>query len=260
MDKALWKGIVTFDSVNLPVKLYTAVHNGRVQFHLLHDKDHVRLRQEYVCSEDGESVPIEHRLKGYEVRKDHYVVIDSKELEKFAPKADHEIRVHEFVSMSEIDPRFFSHPWLVGPDGDDKGFAVLAKAISKSGLAGICEWTMRGEAYLGAMIASGGALALVSLRYADEVIPVSSVSIKDLKLDKREIEIAQYLIDQLSTEFNYKEYRDEYQDKLRELIDKKAKGEKIKVVKIKEPVPTESSELLAALQKSVKATRRVGHA
>jgi DNA end-binding protein Ku len=260
MDKALWKGVVTFGDVHLPVKLYAAVHEERVQFHLLHDKDHVRLRSEYVCSEDGEPVPNEHRVKGFEIKRDHYVVIDPEEIKKLAPESDRTIKVLEFVDVSEIDPCLYLHPWLLGPDGDEKTFGVLANAMSKSGLAGICRWAMRGEAYLGAMVVSGGALALVSLIYADEVVPVSKVAIKEVKLDKREVEIAEYLIEQLSTEYNYDEYHDEFQVKVRELIEKKAKGEKIKAVKVKVSMPTESSELLVALQKSVKRTGMVAHA
>jgi DNA end-binding protein Ku len=260
MDKALWKGVVTFSDVKLPVKLYAAVRDERVTFHLLHDKDHLRLRQEYVCSQDDEPVPAEHRVKGYEIRKDHYVVIPLDELKALAPESDRTIHVHEFVHVSEIDPRFFSHPWLMGPDGDDNTFAVLTQALAKTGLAGICRWAMRGEAYLGAMVVSAGALGLVSLKYADEIAPVSKAAIKDVKLDKREVDIARYLIEQLSTEFKYDEYRDEFQDSLRELIEKKARGEKIKIVKTRVAKPTESDQLLALLEKSVKRTGRAAHA
>ena len=250
--RAIWKGVISFGAVSVPVKLYSAVREERVQFHLLHDQDEVRLRQQMVCPVDDEVVDREHQQKGLEVAEEEYVVVEEEELDKLEPESSRDIEVKQFVKLGEIDPRFYDRPYYLGPDGDEKTFRKLAAALHKENLAGVCQWVMRKRAYLGALKFCGNALCLVALRYADELTPSNALKLPKAKLDPREKETASYLIDTMSGEFDPSQYHDDYQERLAELVARKARGQKAPVKRISRPKATQSGQLLKMLQASLK--------
>src|SRR5512137_1735973 len=179
----IWKGTIHFGDTDVPVKLHTAVKEERIQFHLLHKRDQVRVRQQMVCAYEKQPVPAEEQSKGFEVEDGKYIIVDPEELEQTAPESSRMIEVHEFVKTEQIDPIFLDHLYYLEPDIQDihgKGYNALAKALKELDVAGICTWVMRKRSYFGALQARGKMLRLNTLRYADEVIPAASLGLENV--------------------------------------------------------------------------------
>jgi DNA end-binding protein Ku len=250
--KAIWKGTIHFGQVDLPVKLHTAIREDRIQFHLLHRSDHVKLRQQMICAYENKPVPSEAQAKGFEVEEGKYIIVDPGEIEEVTPESSRLVEVHEFVKTREIDPLFFERAYYLEPDPQQQGFQALAAAMEELGVAGICTWAMRKRQYLGALLASGKSLRLNTLRYADEVIPVKSLVFRKIPLSEKEVNIGSDLISQLTAPFEPQKFENEHQKKLQHLIGKKARGEKIALLKPKRLKPTAPDGLLQALKASLK--------
>ena len=251
----IWKGQIHFGDTNVPVKLHTAVREERIQFHLLHRRDQTRLRQQMVCAYEKQPVPAEEQSKGFEVEEGKYVIVDPAELEQTTPESSRLIEVHEFVKTGQIDPIFLDRLYYLEPDMADihgKEFAALVKALKELDVAGICTWTMRKRSYFGALEARGEKLRLNTLRYADEVIPVESLGLEDVPLSEKELKIGSELIEKLTAPFEPQKFENEHQKKLQEMIEKKARGEKIAILVPRRLKPTKSDQLLKALEASLK--------
>ena len=251
----IWKGYIHFRDTDVPVKLHTAVREERIQFHLLHRRDGVRLRQRMVCAYEKQPVPPEEQCKGFEVEDGKYVIVDPAELEQTAPEGSRVIEVHEFVKTRQIDPIYLDRPYYLEPDISDiqgKGFNALVKALKDLDVTGICTWTMRKRPYFGALQARGKTLRLSTLRYADEIVPVESLELGDVALSEKELKIGSELIEKLTAPFEPSKFENEHQKKLQEMIEKKARGEKIAVLIPRRLKPTESDQLLQALEASLK--------
>jgi DNA end-binding protein Ku len=250
--RTIWKGYIHFGEFDLPVKLHTAVKEERIQFHLLHSRDQVRLKQQMICAYDKSPVPSEEQLRGFEAEKGRYIILDPQELEKFDPEDSRMIELHEFVKTSLIDPVFLEHVYYLGPDIHIKGYNTLASAMQEMDMAGICTWTMRKRSYTGALQAGPTTLRLTVLRYADEVIPVSSLNLENIALSEKELKIGSDLINQLAAPFEPQKFENEHQKKLQDLIDKKARGGKIAILRPRRLKPTPSDKLLQVLEASLK--------
>jgi DNA end-binding protein Ku len=248
----IWKGYVHFGDTDVPVKLHTAVREERIQFHLLHRRDQVRLRQQMVCAYEKQPVPAEQQSKGFEVEDGKYVIVDPSELEQTAAESSRMIEVHEFVKTGQIDPIFLDRLYYLEPDIQGKGYNALVKALKELDVAGICTWTMRKRSYFGALQARGKMLGLNTLRYADEVIPAASLGLEDVPVSEKELRIGSELIEKLTAPFEPRKFENEHQKKLQEMIERKARGEKIAVLVPRRLKPTESDQLLRALEASLK--------
>lgn len=248
----IWKGEIRFGEVNVPVKLHAAVREERIEFHLLHKRDRVRLRQQMICSAEGKPVPAEEQVKGFEVEENRYLLVDPEELEQTAPESSRTIEVHEFVKAGQIAPILLDRAYYLEPDAAPQGYGALHAALRELGLAGVCTWTMRRRSYLGALQAGGGILRLHTLRHADEVLKAASLKLPKAPLDEKELKIATELIGHLAASFEPAKFKDEHQAKLRALIDRKARGEKVAVMPPRRLKPTSPSQLLKALQASLK--------
>jgi DNA end-binding protein Ku len=251
----IWKGIIHFGDTDVAVKLHSAVREERVQFHLLHSRDQVRLRQQMVCALDKKPVPAEEQFKGFEVEEGKYIIMDPEELEQTTSESSRMIEVHEFVKSEQIDPLFVDRVYYLEPDSatiQSNGYNSLVRALKDMDVEGICTWTMRKRSYLGALQASGKVLRLNTLRYADEVIPAASLGLQDVPLSEKELNIGSELIDKLTAPFVPGKFENEHQRKLQDMIAKKARGEKIAVLAPKPLQPTESDQLLQVLEASLK--------
>jgi DNA end-binding protein Ku len=250
--RALWKGFIQFGDENLPVKLHTAIREERIQFHLLHKRDNVKLHQQMVCAYENKPVPMEEQAKGFELEEGKYIIVDPAELEQASPEESRMIEVHEFVQTGQIDPFFLDRVYYLEPDAHSKGYSAIAEVLNEMDVSGICTWTMRKRSYLGALQASGKVLRLNTLRYADEVISVESLELGKYPLTDKELKIAAELIEKLAGPFEPHKFEDEHQKKLQILIDKKARGEKIAIMRPRRLKPTEPDKLLQALEASLK--------
>ena len=251
----IWKGTIHFGDTDVAVKLHTAVREERIQFHLLHKRDQVRLRQQMFCAYEKKPVPAEEQRKGYEVEEGKYIIVDPEELEQTAPESNRMIEVHEFVKTEQIDPIFFERFYYLEPDNPDiqgKGFNAFVKALKELDVAGICTWTMRKRSYFGALQARGKTLRLNTLRYADEVMPAASLGLEDVALSDKEVRIGSELIEKLTAPFEPQKFENEHHKKLQAMIEKKARGEKVVVLAPRRLKPTKSDELLQVLEASLK--------
>lgn len=250
--RAIWKGSVSFGGISVPVRLSPAVREERMRFHLLHRADGVRLTQVMVCGFDHRTVPPEEQAKGFEVEEGKFLLIDPEELEAVADTGSRAIEVRQFAPASGIDPVHLDHPYNLEPDGPLGGYAELAELLGELGVAGICGWTMRGKGYFGALTARGGALRLTTLRHSDEVIGVQSLELPEIPVTEREVSIGLDLIGRLAAPFEPGKYVDEHQERLRGLIERKARGEKVAHLRPRTPKPTPPDKLLEALEASLR--------
>jgi DNA end-binding protein Ku len=250
--RVIWKGTIHFGGVDVPVKLHTAVKEERIQFHLLHRRDHIKLKQQMICAHEKVPVPAEEQVRGLELEDGKYLLVDPAELEQVEPEESRTIDVHEFVKADQIDPVFLERVYFLEPDDRVKGYNALAGALRALDMVGICTWTMRKRSYLGALQMSGKTLRLNTLRYADEVISVKSLELPKIPLAEKELKIGGDLIDQLTAPFQPQKFENEHQKKLQQLIDKKARGEKIALLRPRRLKPTSSDKLLQALEASLR--------
>ena len=250
--RAIWQGMLKIQKHEIPVKFYSAVVDRQTHFHLLHKRDRTRVEQHMVDTETNETVPLSEATKAFEAEPGLYVEVTHEEIERTVPKPAREVRVSRCVRMGAIDPQLFDRPYFLGPgDGSSTGYFALAQALNRKKAAGICLWTMRKHSYVGALIHEQGYLMVITLRHADEVIPVSQLDPPQGRvLEPKEKELAGKLIETLSGDFNPSAYHDEYQERIRELIDAKRTGKKLK----RKPVPRRRSEgtLTDSLQASLK--------
>ena len=251
----LWKGYIHFGDTDVPVKLHTAIKEERIQFHLLHKHDQVKLNQQMICAYEKQPVPTEEQSKGFEVEDGKYIIVNPEELEQTDPESNRMIEVHEFVKTAQIDPILLDRVYYLEPDMagiQGKGYDAFVKALKEMDVEGICTWTMRKRSYFGALQARGKVLRLSTLRYADEVVPVESLGLQEVLLSEKELKIAGDLINQLAASFEPRKFENEHQKKLQDMIEKKARGEKIAVLAPKRLKPTESDELLQVLEASLR--------
>lgn len=250
--KALWKGYIKFGEITLPVKLHAAVKEERIHFHLLHRRDRVKLRQQMICAYEDAPVPAEDQVKGFEVEEGRYIIVDPEELERADPQSSKMVEVHEFVRTRQIAPLFLERVYCLGPDAGAKGYTALAETLQNMDAAGICTWVMRKRYYLGALQAKDGVLRLTTLRHADEVIPARALDLPDIPLSEKELKIGSELITQLTAPFQPSRFEDEHQKKLQLLIGRKARGEKIVLLRPARRRPTAPDKLLQTLEASLK--------
>jgi DNA end-binding protein Ku len=261
MARAIWTGSISFGLLNVPVKLYSAVSKKSVSFRELRESDGSRVRHKRVAEADGEEVPYEEIVKGYEISPDQYVVLTRDELEELDPKKTRAVEIQDFVDLDEIDPIYFDHPYYLGPDkGAERAYALLVKAMTDSRKVAIARFVLRNKESLAALRPMDGVLTMATMRFADEV--VSPKEIEEVVSDgnaekpqKRELEMAKALIDSLSADFDVDKYRDEYREELLALIERKAKGESIVQPETEEPKPTKAPDLMAALEESLAAVK-----
>jgi len=250
--RAIWKGNIRFGLIDIPVKLQTAVREEHIAFHLLHKKDHIKLKQQMICAHEKVPVPPEEQIRGFKQDDGRFVLVTPSELEETLPEDSRIISVLEFVKASQIDPLYISRSYYLEPESQDKAYPALAAALSDLDVEGICTWTMRKHSYLGALQQHGKMIRLNLLRYADEVVPVSSLDLPHTSLSEKELQIASDLISHLTASFAPQKYENEHEKKLQKLIDKKARGEKIVILRPRRLKPTAPDKLLQALEASLK--------
>jgi DNA end-binding protein Ku len=260
MARPIWSGSISFGLVNVPVKLFSATSPKEVRFHMLHDKDGGRIQQKRVCSIDGEEVPWEHIVKGFEIAKGRYVTVTKEELEAFSPKATRSIDIEDFVDLHQIDPIYYDHSYYLVPDrGAARPYALLLEAMKRTGKVGIGQFVLRTKQYLAAVRPMGRALALSTMLYADEVVDQSELEglpAADAKPREKELHMAEQLVQSLATDFDPKKYKDTFREQVVALLERKAEGEEI-VAEPAEEVPRgKVVNLMDALAKSLAAARK----
>ncbi|HET7509831.1 MAG TPA: Ku protein [Solirubrobacterales bacterium] len=260
MARAIWSGTISFGLLNVPVRMYSAVARRSIALREIRESDSARIKHRRVAEGTDEEVPYEKIVKAYELSPDQYVPLGKDEMAALAPEKTRAIDVQDFVDIEEIDPMYFDSPYYLGPaEGAEKAYSLLAAAMESSGKAAIARFVFRNKEHLSAIRPVDGVLTLTTMRFYDEVVPPSELdgALPDTKpkVAKREREMAEQLIDQLSTSFSPESYRDEYREQLLALIERKAEGKEIVAPEAEEPEATKAPDLMAALEESIAAAK-----
>jgi DNA end-binding protein Ku len=256
MPRAIWSGAISFGLVNIPVKLYSAVSRKTVRFHQIDAESGQRIRQQRVNPENGEEVPYEQIVKGYEISPDKYVTITPEELEALEPQKTRTIDIEQFVDLEQIDPIYYDHPYYLAPDkGAGKAYKLLLDAMREADKVAIARVVIRSKENLVALRSYDGAITLETMLFPDEVVETDAIEELsavdgDVKTTKRELDMAKQLIESLSGDFEAEGYRDEYRERVLDMIERKAAGETI-TIEAPEPERKEVPDLMAALEASI---------
>ena len=251
MPRSIWNGTISVGLAHVPIKLYSATESKTVSFHEVHLKDGARLEHKRICSKEGKEVPFKEVVKGFEVAPDEFVVLTKEEVAAAAGARGKVIELEDFVPGDEIDPVFYEKTYYVGCRDDGDAYRVFHEALKQTERVGIGRFTFHNREYLAAVRPLDDVLALHTMRFHDELVRG-----EELEVDRpakgpseQEVEMAARLVDSLYREFDPTDYEDTYREAVLELIDRKTKGEAVKV-EAEEP-EEETSDLMAALQASL---------
>jgi len=255
-SRSVASATISFGLVSIPVRLYSATQpSAGLSFNLLHSKDNARLRQQYVCAKDGEIVPREETVRGYEFAKDQYVTFTPEELKAIEEVSSQAIEIAEFVPIEKIDPIYFDRPYYLGPDrGGAKAYRLLAEALRRAGKAALARYAARGKQYLVLLRTSGGRLVMQQLLHADEVRSFDEVDVHEAELREPEVQLALKLVEQISSDhFHPEDYPDEVRARTLALVEQKVQGKEIHPVSAEAP-RGQIIDLVEALKASLDAT------
>jgi DNA end-binding protein Ku len=259
MARAIWSGSISFGLLNVPIRMYSAVARRNIALREIRASDSSRIKHRRVAEGTDEEVPYDEIIKAYELTPGQYVPLTKDEMEALAPEKTRAIEVEDFVDLEEIDPIYFDSPYYLGPaDGAEKAYSLLARAMAASGKVAVAHFVLRNKEHLAAIRSDGKVLTLTTMRFADEVVPVAELDIlpeKAAKPAKREQEMAEQLIDSLSTDFDPSSYKDEYREQLLALIERKAEGKEIVASEAEPAKATKAPDLMAALEESIAAVK-----
>jgi DNA end-binding protein Ku len=253
--RAIWKGQLKIASTKVPVKLYSAVNDRTVRFHILDGRHRKRVKQHMVDPDSQEEVSNQETQKGFEVEPGTFVIITDEDLKSLEPEPSRDIEIAEFVPPEKVSEQWYERPYYLGPDGDVKSYFALAEALNKRERTGIAHWVMRNKAYVGALRAQDDYLFLFTLRNANEVISASSLpKPAGREPSVKEVNMAKHLVTLLEGEFNPADYKDEYRERVMEFIEKKAKGRAPRLSTVK--TKRQTTSLDSVLAKSIASLKK----
>ena len=253
--RAMWKGVIRFDAIRVPVKLYGAIEDRNVHFRLLHRGDLEPVHQFFVNPETDEVVPYANTGRAYITESGERVLLNPSELEALEPEPTRDIEILGFLPHQVIDHRWYNRPYYLGPDEDSAEFFALADALESMQVEGLARWTMRNKSYVGALQLYQGYPMLMSLHHAEEVIPVESLAAPEgPPLDPRELGMARQLIEMLEANFEPQEYHDEFRERVLAMLDAKAHGKKVRT--LAPPQHERGMDVGQALEASIQQVRK----
>ncbi|MBO9153039.1 Ku protein [Chitinophaga sp. GCM10012297] len=249
--RSIWTGSIGFGLVNIPVKLYSAVQDSRLDLDMLDKKDHSRIRFQRINEKTGKEVAWENIVKAYNLN-DEYVVLDESDFEDAAPKKSKVIEISTFTATSEIDAIYFESPYFIAPDKSGaKAYELLRATLEKTGKVGIALFVLRSQEHLAVVRAKEDYLMLHRLRFAEEVRTADDLTLPSkTTIPKKELDMAVKLVNQYTEPFDISQYKDEYAKELLRIIKAKASGKRAKVKKMK-VVTTKSTDLFDQLKASL---------
>jgi len=234
--KALWRGGISFGLVNIPVRLFSGAVTHRIDLDMIRKKDQCAIQFVRVCKKDGKEVPWKDIAKGYQKENGDYVILDKEDFAKAMPEKTQTIDIFEFVLEEEIPSQYLEKPYIVEPEkAAAKTYALLRAALKKSGKVGLAKFVLRNTEHLGILKVEDNAILLIQIRFDQDLRDPSETRIpSDIKIEKKELDMALTIIDQLTEKFEPEKYKDTYKDELLKLIRKKSKEPKGKKPKVKE--------------------------
>jgi DNA end-binding protein Ku len=251
MAASVWSGYLTFGLISLPVRLFSGARSSSISFNMLHRDDLQRVKQQLVCSADGQVIDRSDTVKGYEFRKGEYIVIEPEEIKKIEPRTAKTMEILEFVKTDEVDPVFFeSSYYMIPEEAGRRPYALLTKALEESKYVAIAKLTMHNREYTVFLRPHEGGMMLHTMYYAEEVRKVEGFGAPDVELKDAEVKIAHQLIEALAADWDPEKYHDEFQENLKKLIETKLEGGLVaEVEKPKKMAPV--VDLMSALKQSL---------
>lgn len=261
--KALWKGGISFGLVNIPVRLYSGSVTHRIDLDMIRKKDQCAIQYVRICKKDGKEVPWEEIAKGYRKENGDYVVLDKTDLENAMPEKTQTIDIFEFVLEDEIPSQYLEKPYIVEPDKPAaKTYALLREALRKSGKVGLAKFVLRSAEHLGILKVQDDAILLIQIRFQQDLRdPAEAKLPTTIKIQKKELDMAMTIIDQLTEKFEPEKYKDTYKEELMKIIEKKAKASKgtkdlsKETAKVKTKKTDDDDDLLEQLKASLEAIK-----
>ena len=256
--KALWKGAITFGLISIPVRLYSAVSEKGLKFHLLHEEDGGRIKYKRECSKCGKEVTLDDIVKGYEYSKDHYVQFTEEEMDSVDVDSVRAIDVVAFVPLESIDPIYFNKTYYVAPEPSGlKAYKLLQEALEAEGQVGIAKVALRDKEHLATVRLMNEVFVLETMHWPDEIRePEFEELDKKIEVRDAEVKMARQLVQQLSDDFKPEEFQDEYRIALEKLVEQKVEGQEITVAQVPDEEPTKVVDLMEALKASVEAAKK----
>ena len=256
MAASVWSGYLTFGLISMPVRLFSGARSSGISFNQLHRTDHQRVKQQLICSADGQVLERSDIVKGYEYRKGEYVIVEPEEIKKIEPKTAKTMEILEFVKSSDVDPVYFeSSYYMVPEEAGRRPYALLTKALEESEYVAIAKLTMHNREYTVFLRPHKGGMMLHTMYYAEEVREVESFGAPDVEIKEAEIKVAHQLIEALADEWDPEKYHDSFQDNLKKLIETKLEGGTIQAVEQpKKLAPV--VDLMAALKESLENAKK----
>jgi DNA end-binding protein Ku len=252
MPATVWKGYVSFGLVSFPIQLTAAARPKSIHFHLLHDKDLSRVKEVFYCAQEDKPVERSNMVKGYEYKKGQYIVIGEEELKKIAPPTAQEMKILQFVRGQDVDPIYLDKSYYVAPDkAGTRPYELLRRVMEQTGYDAIAKIAMHGREHIVVLRPRQNGLLLHTMYFSDELNQGNQKN-REVPEDfsKKELELAKTLIDGLKSKFKPEEYQDEYRHNVERLIEQKQKGRK--VTPIRQPKPSVVTDLMSALEASLK--------
>jgi DNA end-binding protein Ku len=251
--RSIGSGTISFGLVSIPIRVYVATHSEQLSFNMLHEPCGTRIKQQLYCPHHEKVVDRSEIVKGYQFAKDRYVTFTDEELKALEAEANRSIDIHEFVPLDKVDPIYFENAHYLGPDkGAEKAYHLLAEAMQKTGKVALAQFVRGGKEHLVLIRPFDGRLVLHSMYYADEVRSFAEIDTGgQAKVRPNELQMAERLVEQLaSEEFRPEQYKDEYRDRLREVVQKKVAGEEVTIAEEEKP-RAQVIDLMDALKASL---------
>nr|WP_294877032.1 Ku protein [uncultured Pedobacter sp.] len=254
--KSIWKGAIGFGLVNIPVKLYSAVQNSNLDFDMLDERDHARIKYKRVNENTGKEVPYEKIVKGYQL-DEKYIVLNDKDFEEASPEKTKVVELERFVDISEINPIYYETSYYTQPESQGKkAYALLLSALIKSKKVGVARFVFRNTENLCVIHPMDEVLVITKIRFEEEIRSTTEVKLKGEKtISSKELEIGMALIAQYSGDFDISSFKDEHRVELLTIIKAKAKGKR-PIIKKMQPKTASSDDLYSQLMESLTKKKR----
>ena len=256
--RAIWKGNISFALVSIPISVFSATRRNELSFHYLHKKDMSLVSYKRFCDQEDVEVPWEEITRGYEYEKGQYVEITDEDLDKADIELTKTIQIVEFVHEEEIDPVYFDKPYYLEPQkGGERAYALMRDALAQSKKVGIAKVVLKSREHLAAVKTVGDMMTLQTMRFAHEIVGTGELNLpKKADISKKEMDLANMLIDSMSDKFDPMKYKDEYHDKVLEIIQMKVAGVSPQVPAAKGPGPAKVVDLMEVLKQSLNETKK----
>ncbi|HMF01974.1 MAG TPA: Ku protein [Terriglobia bacterium] len=256
--RAIWKGNISFALVSIPISLFSATRKSELSFHYLHKKDMSPVSYKRFCDTENSEVPWEEITRGYEYEKDQYVEITDEDLDKADIELTKTIQIQEFVQENEIDPVYFDKPYYLEPQkGGERAYALMRDALAQSKRVGIAKVVLKSREHLAAVKSVGNMLTLQTMRFSHEIVDAGSLNLPaKAEISKKEMDLANTLIDSMSDKFDPSRYKDDYYDKVLGIIQMKVAGVTPQVPAPKGPGPAKVVDLMEILKQSLNETKK----